>query len=78
MRFCQGLPKSSSKRGADALDAPEHRPHKKKRTASTSEDDMDWLKHEIADIKECIRGLAEHLREDTDRRLDELLQYVQN
>ncbi len=78
MRLRQSPVKLPSKRGAGALEVPAARPSKKQRTMSTSEDDMDWLRHEMADIKGRIADIAEHLSEDTDHRLDELLRRVRN
>jgi hypothetical protein len=34
--------------------------------------DVDWLKHEISDIKECVKAMAEHLRGNVEYRLEEL------
>jgi hypothetical protein len=36
----------------------------------TDEDDMDWPKREISDIKECMKEMAEHLRGNVEYRLE--------
>ena len=41
------------------------------------EDDIGWLKDEICGIKGSIWEIADHLREDVDTKLDELLTDVQ-
>ena len=55
LNFCQNTSKPLLKRDAVAL----------------SNKDVDWLKHEISDIKECIKDMAEHLG-NVEYRLEEL------
>jgi hypothetical protein len=57
------------KRGSKVPDAAGARPSKRKRFTPINEDDMDWLKGEIADIKEGIREIAEHLEIEVDCNL---------
>jgi hypothetical protein len=72
IKLCQNTFKPSLKRDADILE--DERPLKKKRGAFTNkdEDDVDWLKHEISDIKDCLKDIAEHLRGNVEYRLEEL------
>jgi hypothetical protein len=49
------------KRDADVLEVEDERPFKKKLVAFINNDDMDWLKHEISDIKESMKEIAEYL-----------------
>jgi hypothetical protein len=37
-----------------------------------AKDDVDWLKHEISDIKERVKEMADHLRGNVEYRLEEL------
>lgn len=76
MTLCQNVPRSSSKRGVDVLDAADERLSKKKRITYADEDDMDWIKREMGDIKEGVKEIAEHLRGDVDCKLEEVLAYV--
>jgi hypothetical protein len=61
------------KRDSNSLDVADDRPLKRKRLMAINDDDMDWFKGEVSDIKVCIREIAEHLRGDVDVKLDELL-----
>lgn len=63
MELCQNIFKSSEllKRDADVLEVEDERPFKKKLVAFINNDDMDWLKHEISDIKESMKEIAEYL-----------------
>jgi len=38
---------------------------------------MDWLKHEISEIRECMKEIAEHLRGNVEYRLEELRLNIQ-
>jgi len=80
MNDCQNGPKprSSSKRG---LEPPYHadneRPLKRQRFFDQDDqDDFDWLKREISDIKICITQIAEHLRSDVDTKLEEIIDRI--
>jgi hypothetical protein len=79
-KLCRKIPKSSlkSKRGAEVFEIEDERPFKKRRLAFTNEDDIDWLKHEIGDIKESVKEIAEHLRGNVEYRLEELRMDIQD
>ncbi|KAM6503108.1 hypothetical protein JOM56_000051, partial [Amanita muscaria] len=69
-------PKSSLKRGSEALDVADDRLLKRKCLTFIDEDDMDWLKNEVSAIKESIRDL----RDDVEiklGRLEELFDEMQ-
>lgn len=70
------IPEFSLKRDAGILEVADERPFKKKRATSTNDDDMDWLKQEIGDIKEGMKKITKHLKGNVDYKLDELLQYI--
>jgi hypothetical protein len=65
------------KRDADVLEIEDERPFKRKRVAFTNNDDMDWLKHQISEIRECMKEIAEHLRGNVEYRLEELRLNIQ-
>jgi hypothetical protein len=65
------------KRDADVLEIEDERPFKRKRGAFTNNDDMDWLKHQIREIREGMKGIAEHLRGNVEYRLEELRLNIQ-
>ena len=68
------VPKSLlSKRDSEVLDVIDDSPLKRKRLTFIDEDDVDWLKREVSEIKESIRNLREHM----DNKLEELLLDVQ-
>ena len=73
MKLYQKFPKSSlkSKRGAEAFEIEDEHPFKKRHLAFTNEDDINWLKHEISDIKESVKEIAEHLRGNVEYGLKE-------
>ena len=56
LKFCQNASNPSPKQDAAAL----------------TDKDVDWLKHEISEIKECMKAMAEHLRGNVEYRLEEL------
>lgn len=62
-----------SKRDSEVLDVIDDSPLKRKRLTFIDEDDVDWLKREVSEIKESIRNLREHM----DNKLEELLLDVQ-
>lgn len=72
----QGVSKSSLKRNLETIDVADDPPLKRKCLTFIDEDDMDWLKDEISGIKECIKGITNHLRQDVDIKLEELLHEV--
>jgi hypothetical protein len=47
-------------------------PSLKQDAVALTDKDVDWLKHEINDIKECVKAMAEHLRGNVEYRLEEL------
>jgi hypothetical protein len=55
--------KSSSKRSAEIVDILDDRPMKRTCLTFIDEDDMDWLKGEIGNIKQSISEIAKHLQE---------------
>jgi hypothetical protein len=63
LKLCQNIFKSSEllKQDADVLEVEDERPFKKKFVAFINNDEMDWLKHEISNIKESMKEIAEHL-----------------
>ncbi|KIL59472.1 hypothetical protein M378DRAFT_85064, partial [Amanita muscaria Koide BX008] len=69
-------PKSSLKRGSEALDVADDRPLKRKCLTFIDEDDMDWLKNEVSAIKESIRDLRDDV-ESKLGRLEELFDEMQ-
>jgi len=77
LKLCQNVFKSSLKRDAGVLEIEDERPFKRKRVASTNNDDMDWLKHQISEIRECMKEIAEHLRGNVEYRLEELRLNIQ-
>lgn len=75
LNYCQNIPKSLSKRDCDSDPDPDPKtfdtadwPSKKRRPTFINDDDMDWLKDEVAGIKEYIK----QIRMDLNIRLDEL------
>jgi hypothetical protein len=47
-------------------------PLPKQDAAALTDKDVDWLKHEISEIKDCVKAIAEHLRGNVEYRLEEL------
>ena len=45
---------------------------KKKRVVFVDKDDMEWLKQEISDIKECMKEMAGYLGWNVEHDLEEL------
>jgi hypothetical protein len=76
LKLCQNIPRSSSKRDVDVLEVADERPFKKKCVTFTNEDDIDWLKREMGDIKEGMMEITKYLRGDVDSKLEEVLEYV--
>jgi hypothetical protein len=71
---CQDVPSSSRKQGSESHDLAHLRPSKKCRLFD--EDDKDWLKCEIDDVRDRMMQIADHLKEDVDSKLDEILHEV--
>jgi hypothetical protein len=70
---CQDVPSSSRKRGSESHDLA-HLPSKKRRVFD--KDNKDWLECEIDDVKDRMMQIEDHLREDVDSKLDEILREV--
>ncbi len=75
----QKATKSSSKRRLEPLNSVNNN-HRLKRQCLDLQDDVNWMKVEIADIKAymrdikmCMRETAEHLRGDVDYKLEEII-----
>ena len=69
MNDLQDIPSSSQKRGSESHGPTDLHPSKRRRL---SEDDKDWLKCEIDDVKDHIMRIANHLQ-DVNSKLDEIL-----
>jgi hypothetical protein len=74
MNDCQDVPSSSRKRGSESHDFAHHCPSKKRRLFD--KDDKDWLEYEIDDVRDRMMQIVDHLREDVDSKLDEILREV--
>jgi hypothetical protein len=63
---------------SETLNIVEDRPPKRRRlrVISIDEDDMNWLKGEISDIKVSIGEIVEHLKEDMDYKLEDILDEI--
>ena len=67
---CQDVPR---KRGSQNLAQAHHRPSKKRHLIDKEDNLKDWLECEIDDVRDRMIQIAEHLREDVDSKLDEIL-----
>jgi hypothetical protein len=80
----QKVLKSSSKRRLESLDSVDiDNSHRLKRQCRDLQDDVNWIKAEIGDIrtylrdiKGCMRDIAEHLRGDVDYKLEEIIDHI--
>jgi hypothetical protein len=75
----QKATKSLSKRRLEPLDSVDNN-HRLKRQCLDLQDDVNWMKVEITDIKAymrdiktCMREIAEHLQGDVDYKLEEII-----
>ncbi len=82
LNVLQKADKAPSKRRLEPVDSIDNN-HRLKRQCLDLQDDVNWIKLEIGDIKAqlrdikgCMRETAEHLRGDVDYKLEEIIDRI--